>query len=367
MTTHAFGIELEFSNVTPAQIERAFAAHGIEGMTVKTDATPTVSAEINFPPLANSPFAWRYVRQVCDALASINADVNAACGFHVHVSNAPLSANTTPAAFSRRSIEACHARQPFLSGPDWFADPLSVAEVKDIMWRYTMAQSTINAMHPPSRTDNRYCMPLGDRIAQIDRATTLQELTAATRLKFSTVNVTTWSRGTIEFRQAAGTVEFDKIEQWVQFLLNLIRWTTEQRIDRSADVTVEHTTPERPHRAGSRIDVIWRLCRQPGGADVRDLMQATGTTAVNIRARISELRAAHGDEAIVTHTQQANGHTYGDGDDLARYEIRDRWTTTQRGVPTRRTDTLASIWAGLGDDQFEFWQNRIEALSPRRA
>lgn len=365
--THAFGIELEFSNVTPAQIERAFAANGIEGMTVKTDATPGVTAEINFPPLASSAFAWRYVRQVCDALGSINATVSTACGFHVHISNAPLSPSTTPAAFSRRSIEACHARQPFLSGPDWFDEPLSVAAVKDILWRYTMAQSTIDAMHPASRTNNRYCMPLGDRIAQIDRATTLQELTAATRGKFSTVNLTTWARGTIEFRQAAGTVEFEKVERWIQFLLNLVRWTTEERIDRSADVTVEHTTPERPHRAGSRIDVIWRMCRQPGGADVRDLMQATGTTAVNIRARISELRATHGDDAIITHTQQANGHTYGDGDDLARYEIRDRWTTTQRGIPAIRTSAMSSVWAGLSDDHFEFWQNRIEALAPRRA
>lgn len=364
MAHHAFGIELEFSNVTPRQIEAAFAANSIEGMTVKTDATPGVTSEINFPPLAASPFAWRYIRGVMDALGSINADVSTACGFHVHISNAPLADGITPASFSRHSIEAAHNRQPV---PALFGEPLDAIAVRDIVQRYTVAQPLIDVMHPPSRTNNRYCQPLNTRGSRIAAATTIAELAAATHGKFSTVNLATWSRGTIEFRQAAGTVEFEKVEAWVLFLLNLIRWTTTERLDHSATVTTEHVTPERPYRAGSRIDVIWRACRNtPGGATVRELMTITGTTAVNIRARISEMRTQHGDEAIITHTQQANGHAYGDGDDLARYEIRERWTTTQTGAAAIRDGVMSSIWAGLDDDTFEWWQNRIEALAPRR-
>jgi hypothetical protein len=364
MAHHAFGIELEFSNVTPRQIEAAFAAHGIEGMIAKLDGTPTVTAEINFPPLAVCPFAWRYIRNVMDALASIGTDVNAACGMHIHVSNAPLAEGVTPASFSRRCIEAVHNRQPI---PALFGEPLDAVAVRDIVLRYTAAQSQINAMHPPSRTNNRHALPLTDRIARLTAASTIVELTAATHNKFSTVNLIPWSRGTIEFRQAASTVEFEKVEAWVLFVLNLIRWTTTERLDRSATVTTEHTTPERPYRAGSRLDVIWRACRSaPIGATVRELMNLTGTSAVNIRARISEMRAQHGDDAIITHNQQENGHAYGDGDDLARYEIRERWTTTQIGAVAIRDGVMTSIWAGLDDDTFEFWQNRIDALSARR-
>jgi len=364
MAHHAFGIELEFSNVTPRLIEAAFAQASIEGMTVKADATPTVTAEINFPPLAPCPFAWRYIRSVMDALSSIGADVNGACGFHVHISNAPLADGITPASFSRHSIEAAHNRQPV---PALFGEPLGAVAVRDIVQRYTAAQPLIDVMHPPSRTNNRYCQPLTNRLARITAASTIAELSAATNGKFSTINLATWSRGTIEFRQAAGTTEFEKVEAWVLFLLNLIRWTTTERLDHSATVTTEHVTPERPYRAGSRIDVIWRACRNtPGGATVRELMTITGTTAVNIRARISEMRTQHGDDAIITHTQQANGHAYGDGDDLARYEIRERWTTTQTGAAAIRDGVMTSIWAGLDDDTFEWWQNRIEALAPRR-
>jgi hypothetical protein len=128
---------------------------------------------------------------------------------------------------------------------------------------------------------------------------------------------------------------------------------------------VTRTTPEQPFRRGARIGVIYTACRtQFGGATVQDLMDMTGTTAINIRARISEIRTRVGDAAIVTHTQQANGHSYGDGQDLARYEILNEWTEHGEGatlLPDNRIG-IASIWAGLSDELYEFWQDRIIEL-----
>ena len=362
MTHHAFGIELEIADAEPAAVARRMRGAGIEGLQIKTDATPGVTCEIALPPLAMGNFARSYIRSICAVLDQMGATVNRSCGMHVHISNAPLRDDISAARYSRASIEHYHRHQQHLA-TDMFADPLDAVAVRDIVERYTVAQAQIDSMHPASRTDNRYCRPLADRLDRIRAATTIRDLQEATWGKFSTVNVTTWQRGTIEFRQAAGTIEADKIINWVLLLLNLVRWTEAERVTTGATVEREHTTPERPYRPGSRVDVIWRACRQPGGAHVRDLMNITGTTAQNIRSRISEMRSAHGDDAVVTHTQQTNGHTYGDGIDLARYEIRDRWTTTEHGAATIRDDALASIWAGLDDDTFEWWQTRIETLA----
>jgi len=118
-------------------------------------------------------------------------------------------------------------------------------------------------------------------------------------------------------------------------------------------------------RSGSRIGLIYSMCRSNGGCDVHDLMNATGTTAINIRARISEIRARLSDGAVVTHTMQANGNSYGDGQDLARYEILSEYQTQSTGarlMPANRIG-LESVWAGLQDDLFEWWQNRITELS----
>lgn len=365
MGIHAFGIELEFTNISTTIAKRALRDAGIEGVEVKTDATPSVTCEIALPPLAPCAFSWQYIRSICNQLEAAGAQINSACGMHCHISNAHIT-DYTPAAFSRRSIEHRAAFLARAQGPAYFdayAEPMDIVAVRDIVERYTVAQEQINSMHPRSRTDNRYCTPLTPRLDQIRVARTIRDLQNATYGKFSTVNVTTWSRGTIEFRQAAGTVDADKVIHWVKFLTNLVRYTTEERLDQSATVTTEHTTPERPYRRGSRLDVIWRACRSETGATVRDLMDMTGTSATNIRARISEMRSTHGDDAIVTHTQQAQGASYGDGIDLARYQIRTSWTETQHGAASIRDDALSSIWAGLDDDAFEWWQERIEALA----
>ena len=359
MAIHAFGIELEFTEISTRAAERALRDGGIDGVTVKTDATPTVTCELALPPLAPSPFAWQYIRSICAQMEAAGAHINSNCGMHCHISNAPIDSELTPAGFSRLSVEAAAAGRII----DRFGDPIDAIAARDIIERYTVAQNQIDQMHPRSRTDNRYCRPLTSRLAEIRAARTISELTSATWGKFGTVNVTTWTRGTIEFRQAAGTCDADKVIHWAKFLTNLVRYTTEERIDQSATVTVEHTTPERPHRAGSRLDVIWRACRTDNGATVRELMELTGTSAQNIRARISEFRSAHGDDAIVTHTQQANGHAYGDGIDLARYQIRTSWTETQHGAASIRDNALSSIWAGMDDDAFEWWQARIEQLA----
>ena len=100
-----------------------------------------------------------------------------------------------------------------------------------------------------------------------------------------------------------------------------------------------------------------------------EISAATGWTADTIRARVSEWRNTHGDQAVITHTQQAYGHRYGasnGGHDLNGYEIaREIETTVAGGValyPENRRG-VTSIWAGLDDQTFEFFNTRRDTLS----
>jgi hypothetical protein len=363
--TQLYGIEIEVTGASKSHIRTHLDLLGVLGAVVKDDATPTVTAEIVLPPLAPSRKSRTYLQTVCSALANAGAQVNMNCGLHVHLSNAPIADRgvISMTELTDLSINAVENTGRYLQG-DHLGEPFDVTIVRDVIERYTIAQNIINSFLPPSRRSNRYAQTLERRIALIQAASTISELQSATFGKFSCVNVATWSRGTVEFRQAAGTIEFEKIQSWVDFLLNLFDWTVENRIEQGARQVIEET-PDQPFRAGSRLGVIWGACRSVEGATVTDLMNRTGTTAQNIRSRISEFRARFGDAAIVTHTQQQNGHGYGDGVEYARYQILERYTIEQGGarlLPENRIG-IASIWAGLSDEAFEYWQNRIAAFA----
>ncbi len=356
-----FGLEVETYGRNKELVNRALIDNGIKGCIVKPDGTPNVDCEIVLPPLAPCDFAFDYIKKVCRVLEDIGCRINRQCGLHVHISNAQ-ALRTNPTDLSGRSIQYTDRTGRFIGGSEFFNDPMDAVAVKDIMTRYAKSQSTINSMFPRSRTNNRYCSTMN--LDRLNSARTIEQLRDATVGKFSVINLNHWSNGTIEFRQASGTIEADKIINWVLFLINLVHHTVENRIENGSS-SEAISTPDQLFRSGSRIGLIYSMCRSNGGANVTDLMNATGTSAINIRARISEIRARLSDDAVVTHTMQANGNSYGDGQDLARYEILSEYQTQSTGarlMPANRIG-LESVWAGLPDDLFEWWQNRIAELS----
>jgi hypothetical protein len=356
-----FGIEIETSGQSITEIKNALRHNEINGCIVKPDGTPNVDCEIVLPPLAPCDFAFDYIKKVCRVLQNIGCRINRQCGLHVHISNAQTLRNN-PTDLASRSIQYTERTGRFIGGSEFFGDPMDAVAVKDIMTRYANAQPIINSMFPSSRTSNRYCNVM--RTNRLDTARTIEQLRDATTGKFSVINLNHWRNGTIEFRQASGTIEADKIINWVLFLINLVHHTIENRIE-NGQSSETISTPDQLFRSGSRIGLIYSMCRSNGGCDVHDLMNATGTTAINIRARVSEIRARLSDGAVVTHTMQANGNSYGDGQDLARYEILSEYQTQSTGarlMPDNRLG-LESVWASLPDDIFEWWQNRITELS----
>ena len=241
--------------------------------------------------------------------------------------------------------------------------PMDAALVRDVVYRYARQQDVVNTMLPRSRRMNHFCMPLvnADRILA---TRTIEQLQRHIGGKFNAINLLPWSRGTMEFRQAAGTVEREKIFAWVDFILNLFKHSLEERMEEGRQA-VEHTTPEQPFRRGSRVGVQYTMMRQPAGATTRDIMDATGCSEQRVRAAVSEIRERIGRAAVITHTQPSQGANYGDGTDLTRYEILSNWTEQGEAMALRPENRrgVESIFGGLDDEAFEYWQRRIEILS----
>ena len=355
--TCTFGIEIELSGASISIIKSAFNDAEIRGCDVKPDGTPSVDAEIVLPPLAACDFAFDYIKKICRVLDSVGARVNSHCGLHVHIGNAPLKDDVRATEFCGASIRDRATTGRYITGV--YAEPMDFVAVQDILHRYTRQQSTVNTMFPRSRTDNRYCAPLS--LARIERATTIRDLTFG---KFTAINLETWSRGTIEFRQASGTVEADKIINWVKFLLNLVDHTNTNRVE-GGTRTIVTDTPEQPFRRGARVGITYDMMRTDGGATTLEIMDATGCTEGDVRRRVSEIRTRVGDAAVVTGTQQSNGASYGDGTHHTSYTVLFAFETTTDGatlLPDHRIGN-PSIWAGLSDDLFEWWHNRVETLT----
>ena len=356
--TYTFGIEIETCGANIPTIERALQRAEIRGCPVKPDGTPRVDAELPLPVLAPCNFAWDYIKKICRVLEDVGASVNSSCGLHVHISNAPLTDGISETRFCGDSIDYTDRSGRYYAN---HAAPMDFIAVQDIMKRYTRQQDAVNSMFPRSRTDNRYCTPLNTR--RIEQASTISELTFG---KFTSINLQTWSRGTIEFRQASGTIEAAKIINWVKFLLNLVSHTVENRIE-TGNRTIVTDTPEQPFRRGARVGVQYDMMRSDGGATTQEIMDATGCSEQRVRAAVSEIRTRVGDAAVVTSTQQANGARYGDGTHHTSYtvlfSIETQGSAAQLLPENRRG--VESIWANVDDDLFEWWQNRITTLSDR--
>ena len=86
-------------------------------------------------------------------------------------------------------------------------------------------------------------------------------------------------------------------------------WTTLVVPVETETRTIEVETPQQHNNGRSFVARVYDMCRNHNngqGATIEEIMNVTGATDQNIRSRVSELRRAYGQGAIITHTQQAN-------------------------------------------------------------
>ena len=399
-TTFSFEVEVRNERqggVDVQTMERGLRDRGITGYRVDRDGSGCT--EITPAPMAFGDKAINYINRLCDAINDIgriergnhNKLVNKICGLHVHMGAAFLADGVDPDQFTEESLQYMTETGEYLGAlrgrrdaqreqrARLFADPFDVELVRDIVLRYFLNTTAINKILTPSRRDNRYTWPLTKygrlSVEQINACNDVQELNqlvSSIEHKYTSVNLVPYARlGTIEFRQHQGTTDADKIIKWCELLNNFILHSAENRLEQGTATTTEATPEALPVRRGSRIAVQYDLMRTEQGATITEIMDATGCGENRVRSAVTEIRQRIGQSAVVTHTQQANGATYGDGTHHTRYQVLPEVTVQGSGTrlmpENRRGGT--SIWCGVSDDRFEWWQQRaieIEEAEERR-
>ncbi len=370
-----FGLETEISGLSVNRSREALRNANINWVHVTDDGTSGVDAEIVFPPLPDSNLAWRKVEEVYQCLENEGARINVSCGHHIHISTKKIDGDrhlkNQFLSKTMRLSETSNYPNIQIANECFNRDEMSPELMIDVTRRLVKHDSVYNSMVSESRRNNHFCENSRVTLENLNLCNTIQDLENAfctgtyRSHKFMSINFTKWSRGTVEFRKHQGTLDMYKIRAWVRFHLNLFYTSDSTRLDYSNTTPSSTDTPIQPFRNHSRVGLIWSMCRSDNGASVQELMSATGTSAINVRARISEMRARFGDDAIVTHSQQANGASYGDGDTHTRYQIREQIQTNASSIrllPENRLG-LDSLFSGLDDNLFEYIQERIDALS----
>jgi hypothetical protein len=367
-TFATFGIEQEYNAADcplyvrndPINATRnALRDAGLDWIKCIEDGSGGVDVELVFPPAVDCPEFWADYSKAMEVCANLGLRYVQNCGFHVHVGTRRLKAYSNQLAAFWENSKLNAKRNIFKVSDNWLCDIsnlMGYSLVKDIMRFYGLNQGFIDKAMPRSRSNP----PAASMISNIgwtktsrafDSADNLEELKDViirwkrdngarwqTRPKFMAFNVEPYESGTIEFRQHPATLSSKKAANWVRLLINAIETCDKERLTSGNGEAETHTetviTPDCPYRSGSNIGMIYRACRQSGGATVRELSELTGMGRDNIVARISEIRNAIGQDAVLTYTQQHYNHRYGSSAgryDMGGYEILESY---QRHIAT---------------------------------
>lgn len=137
------------------------------------------------------------MKTVCRVLNECGAKVNRSCGTHVHINASNINLRT------------------------W----------KRIYINYARLENVIDDFMPKSRKDNNctYCKGyknFRNFEEKMERFSSLQQIDRFFGSRYYKINPKSYARhNTIEFRQHSGTVEFEKISNWLLFLHNLITFS----------------------------------------------------------------------------------------------------------------------------------------------
>lgn len=210
-----FGIELEIVHSNKTKLRKAIISRGIacsiEGYNhitrrhwkIVTDASVHGGYELVSPVLKGAE-GLNEVKLVCEALEEVGAIINKTCGFHAHF------------------------------GTDDFKDTIKVW--RNLYINYATLESDIDAFMPPSRRNNIYCKTLKvnnwkEKMQSAKTLVDLERVITGRNRYFKLNSQSYWRHGTVEFRQHSGTVEFDKIKNWLMFCARLIDLSKKEKLN----------------------------------------------------------------------------------------------------------------------------------------
>ena len=208
-----FGVEIEAYNCRANVLVDALREEGIQVSAEsynhatrnhwKIVSDSSLSGNNTFElvsPVLEGEAGLKELKKVCWVLDACNVKVNTSCGLHIHFDAANFSLQT------------------------W----------KNVAISYKHIETIIDKFMPESRRNNQYCRSLSSISEQkINSARNINELQMTTfeNTRYFKLNPQSYSRHkTIEFRQHAGTINYDKISNWVLFLNGLVTFAEQQPI-----------------------------------------------------------------------------------------------------------------------------------------
>ena len=193
-----FGVEIEFQG-NREEVARLMNAKGVrayvEGYNHSTKSywklitDSSCGYELVSPPLKGRE-GLEQLKKACEALKEARASVDRRCGLHVH-----------------HDINDYNAKQ-----------------IANIFAIYIKLEKTIDTFVPNSRraNNNTYCKSLFQGTTQqaiLDKLKAVNSIEDIRRIwytRYVKVNFQSYVKyGTIEFRQHSGTIEFDKMYNWI--------------------------------------------------------------------------------------------------------------------------------------------------------
>lgn len=220
------GVEIEFFGVDYRTVVANLQRAGLEveykgythqvmgGWKLVTDVSVTSTGtglgrglELVSPPLKQSEME-RQLKIALTTLARIGAKVDKTCGVHVH-----------------------HA-----------ADDLTVQGFKNLYRFYNKYTSEIDSFMANSRRRDTqkamkangrpaYCKGISDELmGQVERARSISEMQSLLSDRYFVLNFTSYIKyGTIEFRQHGGSVEFEKVWNWVLITQSMVSYAAKKK------------------------------------------------------------------------------------------------------------------------------------------
>ena len=151
-------------------------------------------------PVLKGKSGMNSLENCCKSLNEANAQVNKSTGLHVHIG----------------------------------AQGMSGQHYANVFYNYMQLESVIDTFMARSRRVNnsRWCATLKDHAYELQFCENFQDVSIALDgNRYHKVNPVSYERHrTIEFRQHQGSTDFEKISNWVNFLMKLVAYSKKNRI-----------------------------------------------------------------------------------------------------------------------------------------
>lgn len=315
-----FGIELEIIGITRASALQVLRAIGIEVVDenynhtarshwkLVSDSSVRGGFEVVSPVLQGEA-GIDEAMAVTTALDDAGARVNRSCGFHVHFD----------------------------------ASDLTAGHIRTIVRRYAAHEAEIDATMPPSRrgSANTFCNTLGGIVERVTAPNTIRDMAMAQPGRYYKVNLQSFMRhGTIEFRQHSGTVNANKVGNWVRFLGEFID-ACRTEVAPVAEVPVA----DHPARRGVQGQLAGMFTTD-GTVRLSAMCDRFGWQPHTARAAVTRLRRT----GLHISPVKVNGES--------AYRLNSSLVAT-----TPASAATDSLWCGISESVVRFYQRRAAVLA----